>query len=70
MNIRYKPTSIQAINNPATSKTGFLWFHSIEVDVGIVIEKEDIQPIIDSLKELDTFIITKARKFGKVKVIK
>ena len=52
MNLRFKPTAVQAVDNPAAD-TVFLWFHSVEVDVGIVVEKEDIQKIKDCCVEME-----------------
>lgn len=64
MNLRFKPTSIQGIINPATKDTAFLWFHSIEVDVGIVIESADIIKIRETLNEIENEILKK-NKGGK-----
>lgn len=69
MNLRFKPTSVQTVNNPATDKTAFLWFHSIECDVGIVIEPDGINKIISCLNEVKEKITTRKEFFGSIKVI-
>ena len=59
MNIRYKPTFIQVIDNPATKDTAFLWFHSIEVDAGIVIGEEEIARLKECCNELEELFLKK-----------
>jgi hypothetical protein len=55
------------INNESTDNTAFLWFHSIECDVGIVITEKDIPKIISCLKEITYKMNTKEKYFGEIK---
>lgn len=69
MNIRLIPTAIQVSNNPYNKETGFLWFFSPELDVGIVIDKEIASYIKESLDEIESILNTKAEYFGKIRSI-
>lgn len=52
MNLRFTPTSITGEKNPATNSTGFIWFNSVEIDIGVVVDVERLDIIIRECNKL------------------
>lgn len=72
MNLRFKPSSIQTINNPtnrSSNGSAFLWFNSWDVSVGVVIEKEDLDRIRRCLDEIEPHIDKDKTYIGKIEVV-